>query len=60
MLVDVHNHFSYYQEDTDRALKDMRENGVLMISVSTDYSSFNDTLELAKRSELILPVFGMA
>ena len=59
VLVDVHNHFSYYQDDTDRALKDIRENGVLMISVSTDYSSFNDTLELAKRSELILPVFGI-
>jgi TatD family hydrolase len=59
MLVDVHNHFSYYQEDTDLALKDIRENGVLMISVSTDYSSYNDTLELAKRSELILPVFGI-
>jgi TatD DNase family protein len=59
MLVDVHNHISYYQEDIDRALKDMRENGVLMVSVSTDYSSYNDTLELAKRSELILPVFGV-
>ena len=59
MLVDVHNHFSYYQEDTDRALKDIRENGILMVSVSTDFPSYNDTLELAKRSELILPVFGI-
>jgi TatD DNase family protein len=59
MLVDVHNHFSYYQEDIDRALKDIRENGVLMVSVSTDFTSYNDTLELAKRSELILPVFGI-
>ena len=59
MLVDVHNHFSYYQEDTDRALKDIRENGVLMVSVSTDFLSYKDTLELAKRSELILPVFGV-
>ena len=59
MLVDVHNHFSYYQEDIDSALKDIRENGVLMVSVSTDFPSYNDTLELAKRSELILPVFGI-
>jgi TatD DNase family protein len=59
MLVDVHNHFSYYQEDTDRALKDMRENGVLMVSVSTDFPSYNDTLDLAKRSELVLPAFGV-
>jgi TatD family hydrolase len=59
MLVDVHNHFSYYQEDTERALKDIHTNGVLMVSVSTDFSSHNDTLELAKRSELILPVFGV-
>lgn len=59
MLVDVHNHFSYYQEDIERALKDIRENGVLMVSVSTDFPSYNDTLELAKRSELILPAFGI-
>ncbi len=59
MLVDVHNHFSYYQEDTDRALKDMRENGVLMVSVSIDFPSYKDTLELAKRSEFILPAFGV-
>jgi len=59
MLVDVHNHFSYYKEDTVHALKDIRENGILMVSVSTDFPSYDDTLELAKRSELILPVFGV-
>ncbi|MHA2027561.1 MAG: hypothetical protein ACW98U_16810 [Candidatus Thorarchaeota archaeon] len=26
MLVDVHNHFTYYQEDLDSALVDIREN----------------------------------
>jgi TatD family hydrolase len=59
MLVDVHNHFSYYNEDIDCALVDMRENGVLMVSVSVDLPSYEDTLELAKHSELILPVFGV-
>jgi TatD DNase family protein len=59
MLVDVHNHFTYYNEDIDRALVDMRENGVLMVSVSIDLPSYEDTLKLAKRSELILPVFGV-
>lgn len=59
MIVDVHNHFSYYQEDTDRALKDIHENGVLMVSVSTDIPSYNETLELARRSKLILPAFGV-
>ncbi|MHA1943194.1 MAG: TatD family hydrolase [Candidatus Thorarchaeota archaeon] len=59
MLVDVHNHFTYYQEDLDRALIDIRENGVLMVSVSIDIPSYEDTLKVAKRSELILPVFGV-
>jgi len=59
MLVDVHNHFTYYNEDIDRALVDMRENGVLLVSVSIDLPSYEDTLEMAKRSELILPVFGV-
>lgn len=59
MLVDVHNHFTYYNEDIDCALTDMRENGVLMVSVSIDLPSYEDTLKLAKSSELILPVFGV-
>ncbi|MFW9770016.1 MAG: TatD family hydrolase [Candidatus Thorarchaeota archaeon] len=59
MLVDVHNHFTYYNEDIDRALVDIRENGVLMVSVSIDLPSYEDTLKLTKRSELILPSFGV-
>jgi TatD DNase family protein len=59
MLVDAHNHFSYYNEDIDRALTDIRENGVLMVSVSIDIPSYEDTLKVAKFSELILPVFGV-
>ncbi|MHA2059103.1 MAG: TatD family hydrolase [Candidatus Thorarchaeota archaeon] len=54
MLVDVHNHFTYYQEDLDSALVDIRENGVLMVS-----PSYRETLEVSKRSELILPAFGV-
>ncbi len=59
MLVDIHNHFTYYNEDLDCALTDIRENGVLMVSVSTDIPSYQDTLRVAKCSELILPVFGV-
>ncbi len=59
MLVDVHNHFSYYNEDIDRALTDIRENGVLLVSVSIDIPSYEDTLKVARQSELILPVFGV-
>ncbi|MHA2159196.1 MAG: TatD family hydrolase [Candidatus Thorarchaeota archaeon] len=59
MLVDVHNHFTYYQEDLDSALVDIRENGVLMVSVSIDIPSYRETLEVSKRSELILPAFGV-
>jgi TatD DNase family protein len=59
MLVDVHNHFSYYNEDMDRAMVDLRENGVLMVSVTIDLPSYEDTLRLAERSELILPAFGV-
>jgi hypothetical protein len=36
MLVDAHNHFSYYQEDIDRALIDIKENSMLMVSVTTE------------------------
>lgn len=59
MLVDVHNHFTYYNEDIDRALVDMAENQMLMVSVSTDFESYEDTLKVAKQSEQILPAFGV-
>ncbi|UCE09480.1 MAG: TatD family hydrolase [Candidatus Thorarchaeota archaeon] len=59
MLVDVHNHFSFYQEDINRALEDIHENRVLMLSVSTDMLSYNETLELAGLSQFILPAFGV-
>ncbi|MHA2323615.1 MAG: hypothetical protein ACXACG_18470 [Candidatus Thorarchaeota archaeon] len=45
MLVDVHNHFTYYQEDLDSALVDIRENGVLMVSVSIDIPSYRSFLQ---------------
>ena len=59
MLVDVHNHFSYYQEDLDRALVDIKENKILMVSVTTDFESYEGTLKVAKQSEQILPAFGV-
>lgn len=59
MLVDVHNHFTYYNEDMDRALADITENQMLMVSVSTDFESYEDTLKVAKQSDLILPAFAI-
>ena len=59
MLVDVHNHFSYYNEDIDRALTDIEENQMLIVSVSTDFESYEDTLKLAKQSDHILPGFAI-
>jgi TatD DNase family protein len=59
VLVDVHNHFSYYNEDIEKALADIAENRMLMVSVSTDYESYKDTLTIAKQSDLILPAFAI-
>jgi TatD DNase family protein len=59
MLVDVHNHFSYYNEDLDRALNDISKHRMLMVSVTTDFESYEDTLKLAKQSDLILPCFAI-
>ena len=59
MLVDVHNHFSYYAEDIDKALADIAMYQMLMVSVSTDFESYEDTLKIAKRSDLILPAFAI-
>lgn len=59
LFVDVHNHFSYYNEDISTALADIEKNRILMVSVSIDFDSYSKTQKLAEQSDLILPAFGV-
>jgi TatD DNase family protein len=59
MLIDGHLHFEKYTDDLEEALHEIEYHQILAVSVSCDIIEYERTLEIAKRSELILPAFGV-
>lgn len=61
MLCDAHIHLSdpQYHDDIDSIITSMTKIGIKACSVSMDNSSSNTTLEIAKKSDLVLPFIGI-
>jgi len=59
MLIDAHIHLDRYEEELDAALQQMVENRIFSIGVSMDIPSYERTLEIGGRCELVLPAFGI-
>lgn len=59
MLIDAHIHLDRYQEELDAALQQMVEHRLFAIGVSMDIPSYERTLEISRRCELVLPAFGI-
>jgi TatD DNase family protein len=59
MLVDAHAHLDRYGEELSAAVQEIIEKRIFTIAVSMDFDSFNRNLRIGKRSELILPTFGL-
>ncbi|MCW3980301.1 MAG: TatD family hydrolase [Candidatus Bathyarchaeota archaeon] len=62
MFIDAHLHTDIYEsqgETLDQALKLIGENGILVLSNSMDLDSYEATLRIAKRSDFVLPCFGI-
>ncbi|MFY9300002.1 MAG: TatD family hydrolase [Candidatus Nitrosotenuis sp.] len=61
MLFDVHIHLSdpEYQNDIDSILYSMKKLGIMACAVSMDNASSNRTLEISKKSSLVLPFVGI-
>ena len=59
MLVDAHAHFDMYGDDLDTALSEIEELSGPTLSNSLDPPSYERNLEIAERSKLVVPLFGI-
>jgi TatD DNase family protein len=59
MLIDAHVHLDKYGDQLDRALKEIEEEQIFTVATAMDVPSFLEIQEIAKRSHLILPTFGI-
>lgn len=63
MLIDAHTHLDRYDllgpEAVDTALTEIERHRIVTISNSMDPASYQRNLEIAARSELVLPLFGV-
>lgn len=64
MLIDTHSHLNLYQYnrfggDFCPALKQIEGNEIHTIAVSMDVSSYESNKRIAKKSDFIVPVFGI-
>ena len=60
MLLDAHTHLDHYDDETlDAALDEIVAQRILTVAVAVDPPSYARTREIAARSSLILPCFGI-
>lgn len=59
MFVDAHSHLDKYGDQLDAALKELQERRIFTWAVSMDIPSYRRTLEIAAKSEWLLPTFGI-
>lgn len=59
MFIDAHSHLESYGDLLDSALEEIETNRIMTISNSIDVPSYERNLELAERSEMVVPTFGV-
>jgi TatD DNase family protein len=59
MLVDVHAHVDRYTGRLAEALGQISAHRILTVAVSMDLESYSRTVEIAKSSKLLMPIFGI-
>jgi len=59
MLVDAHAHLGRYEAELDDAAAEIDRRRIFTISVSMSVPSYLRNLDIARRSDRILPVFGV-
>jgi len=60
MLIDAHTHLDQYDDATlDAALDEIAVHRMLTVAVSMDPPSYARTQDIAARSPLVLPCFGI-
>jgi TatD DNase family protein len=59
MFIDAHAHLDKYGALLDSALREIEEHSILTIANSMDPDSYRDNLAIARRSEWVVPTFGI-
>jgi TatD DNase family protein len=59
MLIDAHAHFDMYEDELDTVLAEVERRRILTLSNSLDPPSYRKNLEVASRSDLVVPLFGV-
>jgi TatD DNase family protein len=59
MLIDAHVHLDKYGDLLDHALKEIERENIFTIATAMDVPSYQDLQEIARRSALVLPTFGI-
>ena len=59
MLIDAHVHLDKYGELLDQALREIDEQRIFTVATAMDVPSYLELREIAARSELVLPTFGI-
>jgi TatD DNase family protein len=59
MLIDAHAHLDLYDDSLESALDEIRRHEILTISNSMDPASYARNLDIGRRCDLVLPIFGV-
>ncbi len=59
MLIDVHAHLDQYTENLDAVLGEIKQHQIITVSNSVDLDSYTRNCNIAGRSKLVIPVFGV-
>jgi TatD DNase family protein len=59
VLIDAHAHLDRYGDDLDAALSEIESKRILTFTVSMDIPSWERNREIAERSPLVVPAFGV-
>jgi TatD DNase family protein len=59
MLIDAHVHLDKYGDLLDAALKEIEDERIFTVATAMDLPSYLELQKIGKRSELVLPTFGI-
>jgi TatD DNase family protein len=59
MYIDAHNHLDFYEEKIAEAIDCINKNNILTLACSMDTKSYMKNKEICKKSNLIIPTFGI-
>jgi len=59
MMIDVQSYLDAYTDNIDEVLKELKQHQIITVSNSVDLDSYALNCEIANRSKLVIPIFGI-